>query len=118
MDEEGYITLRGRASDVIIRGGSNVYPDEIESVLAGHEHVRECAVVGVESPRLGEEIVAFIVAEEALAEHEIQAFGVRNLTAGKRPARYCFVSSLPMNANGKVLRRALRQQGSALLQAS
>jgi len=108
LDEENYIHLCGRASDVIVRGGSNVYPEEIEAVLSAHPDVAECAVVGTDSQKFGEEITAFVVGRRCLDEKTLRAFCLKRLAAGKRPREYLFVETLPKNPNGKVLRRKLK----------
>jgi acyl-CoA synthetase (AMP-forming)/AMP-acid ligase II len=109
-DEEGYVTIVDRKKDVIISGGENVYPAEIERALLDHRAVADAAVVGAAHPRWVETPVAFVVpapgespSERELIEH------CRTLLAGyKRPSRVVFVDALPRNAAGKVLRRELR----------
>lgn len=107
VDEERYIHLCGRSSDVIVRGGSNIHPEEIEVVLSAHPAVRECAVVAVESDILGQDIAAFVVAEDSVTEKSLRSFCLHQLAPGKRPAIYVFVEELPRNSAGKVLRRKL-----------
>jgi acyl-CoA synthetase (AMP-forming)/AMP-acid ligase II len=103
---DGFLELRGRASDLIIRGGANVYPEEVERVLAGHPSVREVAVVGVPHPTLGEDVVAFVCGETDPAS--LDAFCLARLNSDKRPREFVVVGSLPRNANGKVMRGELR----------
>jgi acyl-CoA synthetase (AMP-forming)/AMP-acid ligase II len=103
---DGFLELRGRASDLIIRGGANVYPEEVERVLAGHPSVREVAVVGVPHPTLGEDVVAFVCGETDAAS--LDAFCLARLNSDKRPREFVVVGSLPRNANGKVMRGELR----------
>ncbi|GAA2849019.1 long-chain fatty acid--CoA ligase [Pseudonocardia halophobica] len=106
----GYLLLTDRAKDVIITGGSNVYPREVEEVLLTHPAVREVAVVGVPDPEWGESIRAFVVAEpggDADASDIIQHCRTR-LASFKKPRDIVFVTELPKNATGKVLKRELR----------
>jgi acyl-CoA synthetase (AMP-forming)/AMP-acid ligase II len=109
LDEEGYLTISGRAKEVIIRGGGNVYPSEIEAVIESHSKVAESAVVGIPSETHGEEIAAFIVAAEPMTEAEIQGFCRARLGPDKRPRVFRFLEALPRNTNGKVLRRKLSE---------
>jgi long-chain acyl-CoA synthetase len=112
MDEEGYFRIVDRKKDLIIVGGFNVYPRDVEEVLYQHPKVLECAVVGVPSPKSGEQVKAFIVlrpGERATAE-EIEAFCRERLTAYKVPKLYEFRSELPKTMVGKVLRRALVEE--------
>ncbi|MBE0452588.1 MAG: AMP-binding protein [Roseovarius sp.] len=106
MDADGYLTLRDRSKDMIISGGTNIYPREVEEVLLAHPDVTEAAVVGALDPDWGEVVVAFVVGDvpaEALDTH------CRALIARfKRPKRYVAVESLPKNNYGKVLKTALR----------
>ncbi len=104
---DGYVTLRGRASDLIISGGFNVYPREIEEVLLEQPGVREAAVVGVPDERRGERPVAFFVgdAEEAALEAACR----RQLASFKVPTAFVRVDALPRNALGKVEKHRLRR---------
>jgi acyl-CoA synthetase (AMP-forming)/AMP-acid ligase II len=107
-DAEGYLYLAGRRTDMIIRGGENVYPMEIEAVLAEHPQVREVAVVGVPDERWGEVAHAFVVASGEPDEAALTAFARRTLAAHKVPERVHFRTELPRNASGKVVKSALR----------
>ena len=95
---------------MIISGGSNIYPREIEEVLLRHPAVAECSVVGRAHPEWGEEVVAFIVARKnaRVKAEELDAFCISNIARFKRPREYRFVDSLPKNNYGKVLKIALR----------
>ena len=117
LDGEGRLTLEGRASDMIISGGLNVYPIEIEQALDAHPAVAESAVVGLEHPDLGEAVAAFVVAPgaapaEGSAVHESLWTQLEGSLAGrarfKHPKRYVLVEGLPRNAMGKVLKAELR----------
>ena len=110
LDEEGFLTIRDRSKDMIISGGSNIYPREIEEVLLRHPAVAECSVVGRSHPEWGEEVVAFVVAREGsrLSAQELDALCLENIARFKRPQDYRFVDSLPKNNYGKVLKTELR----------
>lgn len=110
LDEDGYLYISGRNKDMIIRGGFNVYPVEIEAALHEHPDVREAAVIGVPHEVLGEDIKACIVARPGaqLNKEEIDKFCESRLADYKRPRQIEFVAELPRNALGKVLKRALR----------
>ncbi|WP_236649805.1 AMP-binding enzyme [Micrococcus luteus] len=100
-----------RLKDVIIRGGMNVYPREVEEVLYEHPDVVEAAVVGVPDERLGEEIAAFVslAPGSAVTGEELQAFAADRLARYKQPREVTVLDGLPKNATGKILRRELRQ---------
>jgi len=111
LDGRGYLTLHGRSRDLIISGGMNIYPREVEDALARHPHVAETAVVGGPDPDWGERVIAFVVAR---AGHEVSVGELDSLSRSsiarfKRPREYRFVAQLPRNAYGKVLKRELRR---------
>jgi len=111
IDDEGYLTLHGRLNDRIIRGGENIYPIEVEHVLAGHPAVREVAVVGVPDRKWGELVKAVIVPLDLAAppdEESLRALVAGQLARFKVPTLIEFVPSLPRNPSGKILRRQLR----------
>ena len=109
LDAEGFLTIRDRSKDMIISGGSNVYPREIEEVLLRHPAVAECSVEGRRHPEWGEEVVAFVVARGAVEKAELDALCLDNIARFKRPREYRFVDSLPKNNYGKVLKTELRK---------
>ncbi|ORV52203.1 AMP-dependent synthetase [Mycobacterium florentinum] len=106
FDSRGYLTLRDRSKDVVISGGSNIYPREVEEVLLEHPGVAEACVVGTPDAEWGEVVVAFIVG--AVDPAALDAHLLRRIARFKRPKRYEFVDELPKNSYGKVLRRELR----------
>ncbi|WP_260581960.1 class I adenylate-forming enzyme family protein [Sphingopyxis sp. PET50] len=109
LDARGFLTLVDRSKDMIISGGSNVYPREIEEVLLTHPGIAECAVVGQFDPEWGETAVAFVVPAGAAPDPaELDAHVLARLARYKRPRAYHFLSELPKNAYGKVLKTALR----------
>jgi long-chain acyl-CoA synthetase len=117
LDGEGYLTLRDRSKDLIISGGSNIYPREIEEVLLTHPGVAECSVVGRPHPEWGEEVVAFVVPRAGAkpAASELDELCLANIARFKRPKAYRFVDALPKNNYGKVLKTELRKLGSGKL---
>jgi len=112
LDADGYLYLSGRQGDMIIRGGENVHPLEVERVVAEHPAVAEVAVVGVPDPRLGETVVAFVVPADpqaGLDVEQLHAYTRTRLSGFKVPARWHRVAELPRNPTGKVLRRRLSE---------
>ncbi len=110
FDDDGFLTLVDRSKDVIISGGSNIYPREVEEVLLAHPLVREAAVLGRPSLEWGEEVVAFVVpaADAQVSAADLDAHCLAALSRFKRPKAYVLAEALPKNANGKVLKSALR----------
>jgi acyl-CoA synthetase (AMP-forming)/AMP-acid ligase II len=111
MDEDGYLTIKDRSKDMIISGGTNIYPREIEEVLLTHPGVLEAAVVGRPHPDWGEEAIAFVVAREGtdVAPAALEALCLDNIARFKRPKGYRFLGTLPKNNYGKVLKTDLRR---------
>lgn len=110
FDEDGFIYLADRAKDMIIRGGENIYPIEIENQLIEHEAVKEAAVIGVPHERLGEEVCAVVHLHGTLSEEELLAFARERLAGFKVPSRVIFTDQpLPRNAANKVLKPLLRK---------
>ena len=113
MDEDGYLYLTERKKDLIIRGGENVYPKEVEDVLHNHPQVLEAGVIGIPDPVYGEEVKAFVVlkAAGAATEKELMDFCKKHLPTYKRPKSIQLMEALPKSAVGKTLRRELRKMG-------
>jgi malonyl-CoA/methylmalonyl-CoA synthetase len=108
VDPDGYIRILGRSKELIISGGLNVYPREVEEVLLAHPDVAEVAVVGTPSDEWGEVVTAFVVpAATNTAKESLLAFAAEQLAPFKRPRQLHFVGNLPRNALGKVLKREL-----------
>jgi acyl-CoA synthetase (AMP-forming)/AMP-acid ligase II len=107
-----FVYLEGRRQDLIIRGGENIYPAEIESRLIEHPDITEVAVVGVEHATLGQEVKAFVVARTpgALTEDAVRRFAAESLAAYKVPTHVEFVAAMPHNATGKVLKHLLGKE--------
>src|SRR5581483_5028377 len=102
MDGDGYVYLVGRASDLILRGGSNVYPAEVEQVLMRHPNVREAAVIGAPARNNDEEVVGFVRVSQETAERELLEICRRNLVAYKVPSSITIIDEFPRTAAGKV----------------
>jgi long-chain acyl-CoA synthetase len=111
LDDDGFLTLKDRSKDVIISGGSNIYPREVEEVLLQHAAVDEVSVVGRPSAEWGEEVVAFVVCRPGLAAPEVDLDRLcrQSIARFKRPKDYVFVAALPKNNYGKVLKTELRR---------
>jgi long-chain acyl-CoA synthetase len=112
MDEDGYVYITDRKKDLIIKGGENISPREIEEAIYTHPSVAEAAVFGVVDELYGEQICAAIVLRSGhrLTEEEIKEHISRYVTKFKVPSRIAFVENLPKNASGKILKRTLREQ--------
>jgi long-chain acyl-CoA synthetase len=110
FDEDGYLSIVDRKKDMILRGGFNVYPREIEEVLMTHPAVALAAVVGIPDERLGEEVRAYVVRRpgQSIGDAELIAWAREQLASYKYPRSIEFRDALPMTATGKVLKRELR----------
>ena len=111
LDEDGFLTLHDRSKDMIISGGSNIYPREVEEVLLGHPGVAEVAVVGRPHAEWGEEVVACIVPVDGQPVDlaMLDALCIANIARFKRPKEYVVLTALPKNNYGKVIKNELRQ---------
>jgi long-chain acyl-CoA synthetase len=109
MDAAGFLTIRDRSKDMIISGGSNIYPREIEEVLLAHPGVREVSVIGRAHPEWGEIIVAYVVGD--VRAQELDALCLQRIARFKRPKDYVFVDTLPKNYYGKILKTELPRIG-------
>jgi long-chain acyl-CoA synthetase len=118
LDTEGFLTIKDRSKDLIISGGANIYPREIEEVLLRHPAVAECSVVGRQHAEWGEEVVAFIVKRRPVDPGELENLLLDNIARFKRPREYRFVEALPKNNYGKVLKTELRDLLSGATPAS
>ncbi len=115
VDTDGYVTIVGRGKDLIISGGLNVYPKEVEEAIDALPGVVESAVIGVPHADLGEGVVAVVVASEPMEEAGVRAGLAGRLARFKQPKRVVFVAELPRNAMGKVLKNVLREAYGDLL---
>jgi acyl-CoA synthetase (AMP-forming)/AMP-acid ligase II len=111
MDEDGFIFIKDRLKDMIVSGGENIYPAEIEAVLAGHPDVADVAVIGVPDDEWGEAVKAVIVARAGspLTDETLIEWSRDKLAGYKRPRSVDFADSLPRNPSGKLLKRDLRK---------
>lgn len=112
LDDEGYLTIVGRLKDLIISGGENIYPVEIENVLTTHSVICDAAVVGVSHPKWGEVPLAILVCSEneRVEASELNAFCRAQLAGFKVPAYFHFISDIPRNPSGKILKQQLREE--------
>lgn len=111
FDTEGFLTLKDRSKDVIISGGTNIYPREVEEVLLRHPAVLEAAVIGRPHADWGEEVVAFVRPHpgQAVGPEELDSLCLDNIARFKRPKAYLLVDDLPKNNYGKILKTELRK---------
>jgi long-chain acyl-CoA synthetase len=116
FDEQGFLTLKDRSKDVIISGGSNIYPREVEEVLLVHPGVLEASVIGRPSKQWGEEVIAFVVRKQgaAVKEAELDQLCLENIARFKRPKAYFFIEALPKSNYGKILKTELRERAREL----
>jgi fatty-acyl-CoA synthase len=120
IDEQGYCSIVGRLKDMLIRGGENIYPREIEEFLLRHPKVQSVQVFGVPDHRLGEEVCAFIVLkpDQTATVEEIQSFCLGQISHQKKPRHIRFVPEFPMTATGKPQKYVMREQLMAEIAAS
>ena len=110
QDKDGYIRIAGRCKDLVISGGLNIYPLEVEAVFLGHPLVEQVAGVGIPDLEWGEKFVMQVIAKEGLTKEELHCFAQEKLASYKRPKSYFFVDSFPRNAMGKVQKAKIRAQ--------
>ncbi|MDN6436375.1 AMP-binding enzyme, partial [Lentilactobacillus parabuchneri] len=115
FDSDGFLYIDGRIDDMIISGGENIFPDEIESVYLQRPDVDEIAVVGVDDSKWGQRAVAFVVGNQPISEPELIQFGRQRLAHYKVPKQFIQIDQLPMNAGGKVQRFKLKLRIDASL---
>lgn len=115
LDADGFLTLSDRSKDVIISGGTNIYPREVEEALLTHDAVREVSVIGVADPEWGENVVACVVLADGVTPDDtmLDAHCLASIARFKRPKQYVYLASLPKNNYGKVLKTELRQMFGA-----
>jgi fatty-acyl-CoA synthase len=111
MDEEGYINIVGRSKDVILRGGENIYPREIEEFLYTHEAIADVQVIGIPSERFGEEVMAWVKIKNGyyLTKHELRQFCNQKIARYKIPTYWKFVDSFPLTVTGKIRKIEMRE---------
>jgi acyl-CoA synthetase (AMP-forming)/AMP-acid ligase II len=115
LDDDGFLFVVDRKKDMIIRGGENIYPAELEAVLHEHPAVAEAAVVGVPDAVYGENVVAFVVSKPGaeVSETEVVEHVCRHVAKFKAPSKVHFLTALPKSNIGKILRRVLRDEAAA-----
>jgi long-chain acyl-CoA synthetase len=116
FDVEGYLTIKDRSKDMIISGGSNIYPREVEEVLLKHAKVREASVIGRPDREWGEVVVAYVVGDAPQAE--LDKLCLDSIARFKRPKHYVFIDALPKNNYGKILKTELRSRDQANARAA
>ena len=116
---EGNFRITGRLKDMIIRGGENIYPKELEEFILTHPKVSDVQVVGVPDEQYGEEVAAFVILKqgETLTEADLKAYMLANIARHKVPRYIIFVDTFPMNAAGKILKYQLREDAKAYVKA-
>ncbi len=116
MDEDGYITITGRHKDMIIRGGENIYPREVEEFIFKMDGIQDVQVVGVPSAKFGEQVGAFVVRKEGydFTEEDVRDFCRGKISNYKVPKYVAFIDKYPLTASGKVQKYKLRDQAAAL----
>jgi acyl-CoA synthetase (AMP-forming)/AMP-acid ligase II len=109
FDERGLLFIDGRDDEMIVSGGENIFPGEVEELLAGHEEIVEVAVIGVADEKYGQTLKAFVVLreDEAVSEKDLKEYVKSNLASFKAPKEFIFMDELPRNATGKILKRSL-----------
>ncbi|MBB1127646.1 o-succinylbenzoate--CoA ligase [Limosilactobacillus balticus] len=110
LDKEGYLYIDGRADEMLISGGENIFPQEVEQVYQRYPQINEVAVVGQTDPVWGQVPVAFVVSDRRLSTAELINYGYEHLARYKVPQHYIFISELPKNASGKIRRFMLREK--------
>jgi fatty-acyl-CoA synthase len=111
LDEEGRLFVEGRADDMIVSGGENVYPEEVEMTLEGHDSVKEAAVIGVDDEEWGQRLKAFVVSEGQVSEDDLKSHIKENLAKFKVPREIEFLDELPRKPQGKVDKSQLEDDG-------
>jgi fatty-acyl-CoA synthase len=110
LDDEGRLFVEGRADDMIVSGGENVYPQEVEEKLEDHERVKEAAVVGVEDQEFGQRLKAFVVSKGEVSEDELKSHVKESLARYKVPREIEFLDELPRKPQGKVDKQKLLEE--------
>ena len=110
LDEKGRLFIEGRADDMIVSGGENVYPEEVEQKLGAHDSVSEAAVIGVEDEKFGERLKAFVVKSGQVSEDDVKGYIKENLADYKVPREIEFLDELPRKPQGKVDKKKLEAE--------
>jgi fatty-acyl-CoA synthase len=120
FDHEGRLYIDGRDDEMIVSGGENVFPAEVEELLASHEQIDEAAAIGVDDEKFGQRLKAFVVLRggASLSEDAVKDYVKENLARYKVPREVVFVEELPRNATGKVLKRELAEDQAGQREAA
>jgi fatty-acyl-CoA synthase len=113
LDDQGRLFIEGRSDEMIVSGGENVFPAEVEDLLAKHPNVAEAAVIGVEDKEFGQRLKAYVVKKGSVSEQELKDYVKSNLARYKVPREIEFLDELPRNATGKVVKRELKEEQEA-----
>jgi fatty-acyl-CoA synthase len=114
FDSQGRLFIEGRDDEMIVSGGENVFPGEVEDLLAAHPDVREVAVVGVDDETMGQRLIAYVVTSGPVTDEQVKAFVRDRLARHKVPRDVYFLSELPRNETGKVVKRLLGKGSETL----
>ena len=109
FDDEGRLFVDGRDDDMIVSGGENVFPQEVEELLEGHDSIKEAAVFGVDDEKFGQRLKAVVVTKKKMSADEVKKYVKTNLAGYKVPRDVEFVDELPRTSTGKVLKRELKE---------
>jgi fatty-acyl-CoA synthase len=113
MDDADYVTISGRLKDMVIRGGENIYPREVEEFLYAHPKILDVQVIGLPDTKMGEELCACVIAKEIVTEDEVRDFCKGQIAHYKIPRYVAFMDDFPMTVTGKVQKYLLRERLSA-----
>ena len=116
LDEEGFLFIVDRKKDMIIRGGENIYPAELEAIMYGLEEIAEAAVVGIPEAVYGEKVIAFVTLKPGatISEQEIVDFMITKTNRFKVPSKIHFIDTIPKSLVGKILKRELREKAAEM----
>ena len=109
FDDAGRLFVDGRDDDMIVSGGENVFPQEVEELLEGHDNIKEAAVFGVDDEKFGQRLKAVVVSKQKMSADEVKKYVKSNLAGYKVPRDVEFVKELPRTSTGKVLKRELKE---------
>jgi long-chain acyl-CoA synthetase len=118
LDEDGFLTLLDRSKDLVVSGGTNIYPREVEEALLQHAAVAEVSVIGRPDPEWGEVVVAYVVVRREVQGAELDAHCLEHIARFKRPKHYVFIEVLPKNNYGKVLKTTLREMDTQAMKGN
>ena len=115
IDDDDYISITGRVKDMIIRGGENIYPKEIEEYYLKHEHIKDIQVIGVEDPLMGQEVCAWIDTYKDISIDDLRDYALGQIAHFKIPKYVKFVDNYPLTVTGKIKKNVMRDESDELL---